>query len=146
MRCHNRLPRRWREVGRRWPKFGSSPLLERVLRLQSALSGMESDERLALELFHGRSDPEHMLVGWGSQGPVFLVRFATITYLSEIRFEFGDDRDEGSLQFVDDLVYYDGTYYGDWSLFPVTLLGNVPDLAARLQNFDHKSAVPPQTA
>ena len=29
--------------------------------------------KVALQLFHGRSDPEQQMDGWGAEGPVFLL-------------------------------------------------------------------------
>ena len=47
---------------------------------------------------------------------------------------------------VDDLVFYDGIYYGDWSVFPACLLQAEDSLTARLTTFDPHKAVLPQGA
>ena len=75
-----------------------------------------------LELFHGRkrvgTDEKGAAVyeelsDWGESGPVFgpFPYFHT-TYVCDIKFD-----DDKELRIVDDLVYYAGVYYGDWSVF-----------------------------
>lgn len=101
----------------------------------------KEEPKVALELFHGRTDPAQNLESWGEPGPVFLVQYAHVTYLSDLK--LNDDGDE--LSFVEDLVYYDGRYYGDWSVFPVELLDHKDnaDLKARVQEFDRAKAARP---
>ena len=41
------------------------------------------------------------------------------------------------------LLYYDGVYYGDWSVFPTVLLESEPTLAGRVIPFDPLKAIPP---
>ena len=67
-----------------------------------------------LKLFHGRETPDEQLDDWGKPGPIFgpFPYFHT-TYGAHITF----DHDEGYLSIVGDLVYYDGLFYGDWSVF-----------------------------
>lgn len=70
-----------------------------------------------LKLFHGRKDPVEQLNDWGEDGPVFgPFPFFHTRYGSAIRFD--PDRD-CNLTVIDDLVYYDGMFYGDWSIFDV---------------------------
>src|SRR5690606_1216474 len=68
-----------------------------------------------LKLFHGRKRPEEPLEDWGEPGPIFgpFPYFHT-TYGSSIQFVH---EVEHQLQIVGDLVYYDGMFYGDWSVF-----------------------------
>jgi hypothetical protein len=68
-----------------------------------------------LKLFHGRQRPDERLEDWGEPGPIFgpFTYFHT-TYGSSIKFV---DDEEHMFQIVDDLVYYDGNFYGDWSVF-----------------------------
>lgn len=99
--------------------------------------------QVALELFHGRSHPEQHLEDWGSQGPVFIVDYVHVTYLCEIKLGIPEPAGDGDLHFVQDLVYYDGAYYGDWSVFPAELAKSEVSLAARIAPFNPaKTAVP----
>jgi hypothetical protein len=69
---------------------------------------------LCLELFHGRESPDRQLHDWGLQGPILgPFQVIHVTYNATIRILFEND-DEFMLNFVDDLVYYDGVFYGDW--------------------------------
>jgi hypothetical protein len=91
-------------------------------------------------LFHGRTDPSEDLDNWGSKGPVFLVDYVHVTYRFDIKLGVPEPAGDGDLKFADDLVYYDGVYYGDWSVFPEALLNQEPELRLRLTTFDHKKA------
>ena len=101
-----------------------------------------NEPQVGLELFHGRTDSTQDLEGWGTQGPVFLVSYVHTTYRSDIKLGIPEPAGDGDLKIVDDLVYYDGVYYGDWSVFPVALLEREPDLARRVAPFDLKKARP----
>lgn len=72
---------------------------------------------LYIRLFHGRDYPEEELDDWGHDGPV-LGPFddMSVTYLSSIRFFEGIH--EYWVHVENDLFFYDGKYYGDWSIFP----------------------------
>lgn len=76
-----------------------------------------------LHLYHGRTDPTADMEDWGEEGPYFgPLKEVMITYLSAIRLVGLDGRDTeplttGSLLgFYDDMIYYSGVYYGDWSV------------------------------
>ena len=76
-----------------------------------------------LRLEHGRRDPEEALSDWGEDGPVFgPLRYCHITYMATIALCNLDGEATGPMtqtdpmHFVADLLYYDGMYYGDWSL------------------------------
>jgi len=99
--------------------------------------------KVAIELFHGRRAPDEKLDGWGSQGPVFIVDYVHVTYLCDIKLGISEPAGDGDLHFVEDLVFYDGVYYGDWSVFPVGLIDRDPELAARVQDFVHRKAARP---
>ena len=99
--------------------------------------------QVALELFHGRSHPDEHLDDWGSQGPVFLVDYVLVTYLSGIKLGIPEPAGDGDLHFVEDLVFYDGTYYGDWSVFPAGLTRREPSLANRIAPFNPEKAITP---
>lgn len=75
-----------------------------------------------LELFHGRKTPEEDMDDWGSKGPVFKCERVHFTYLCNLRLlnpvttdemRNSDKHDELFLAIYDDMVYYDGVFYGD---------------------------------
>jgi hypothetical protein len=72
-----------------------------------------------IELFHGRTDPKEELEDWGSPGPIFgPLQFVHTTYACDIKFNYADESQRnGWLNVTEDFVYYDGVYYGDWSVF-----------------------------
>ena len=92
--------------------------------------------KVAIELFHGRTSPDEQLETWGRQGPVFLVEYVHVTYCGDIKLGLPEPAGDGDLHYVDDLVYYDGIYYGDWSVFPQALLRREAEISARVVRFD----------
>jgi hypothetical protein len=74
---------------------------------------LEPDRKVYLYLFHGRRDVETQMDDWGESGP-FLGPFDFVhcTYGVDLK----TDQENGELQIVDGLVYYDGWFYGDWSV------------------------------
>lgn len=81
-----------------------------------------------LELYHGRQDPKEDLDDWGSEGPILgPLNSVCTTYLQTIRLlRFtdengerlsGDDIVECFMAVYDDMLYYDGVFYGDWAVF-----------------------------
>jgi hypothetical protein len=99
---------------------------------------MDAPRKVALELFHGRRDPSENLDAWGSQGPVFLVDYVHVTYLCDIKLGIPEPAGDGDLHFVEDLVYYDGVYYGDWSVFSPVILDD--EQKARVADYDAAKA------
>lgn len=85
-----------------------------------------------LSLYHGRTDPNADMNDWGTEGPVFEVDTITWTYGAISRIIFPDD-DEVWLNemIVDDMIYYDGVYYGDWSV------SSKPLYPENIQEIDH---------
>ena len=70
------------------------------------------DQKLYLRLYHGRNDPQEDLEDWGSEGPVFgPYESIQITYESHIKMHSDSGFDD--LAWQEDLVFYDGIYYGD---------------------------------
>lgn len=70
-----------------------------------------------IRLFHGRIDPEQSMDDWGSDGPVFgPYKFAHTTYSSTLKLGRSDE-DCHELYLYEDMPYYNGVYYGDWSIF-----------------------------
>lgn len=102
--------------------------------------------KVAIELFHGRTNPYEQLEAWGCHGPVFLVEYVHVTYAGDIKLGLPEPAGDGDLHYVKDLVYYDGIYYGDWSVFPEALLRREPEIKARLARFDATLAVRPDIA
>ena len=70
-----------------------------------------------LKLFHGRKDPTEDMDDWGSEGPIFgPYNYIHTTYAHHIKMGRNLDRADELLT-LDDLIYYDGMFYGDWSVF-----------------------------
>ena len=87
---------------------------------------------LYIRLFHGRNHKDEDLDDWGFDGPIFgPYDFVHTTYACHIR--MGDAHE---LRIVEDMVFYDGKYYGDWSVFE-----NIKD--GTLQEYDSNKATPP---
>lgn len=100
-------------------------------------------KQVALQLFHGRKRPDEDLDDWGMPGPVFLVEYVHVTYGHDLKLGIPEPAGGGDLRFVDDLVYYDGAYYGDWSVFSASLLRKDDSLATRIVPYDASKAIPP---
>lgn len=97
-----------------------------------------------LELFHGRKTLAEQLDDWGTEGPILgPLKFVHTTYATDIKLETADGRD-GLLHVVGeempDLLYYDETYYGDWSVFGEEILRNNPALRGRIEQFNPTKA------
>ena len=78
---------------------------------------------LYLHLFHGRNSPEEELEDWGEDGPyIGPLKSVHVTYLSTLHVEFEAGftslcHGEGDpLFFHQDLLYFKGKYYGDWTV------------------------------
>jgi hypothetical protein len=67
-----------------------------------------------LHLYHGRTDPAASLEDWGSEGPTFATQGIHVTYTAHIALR---EPANGELWFYEDMLYYDGVYYGDWTLW-----------------------------
>lgn len=89
-----------------------------------------------LELLHGRTDPAQSLNDWGMEGPVFgPLTYAHTTYAFDIKLGNAEEGGIGDLTWnASNLVYYDGVYYGDVSVFDESLLSN--RLRGRVRPFD----------
>ena len=73
-----------------------------------------------IHLFHGRKDPAEQLEDWGEDGPVLgPFRWVHTTYACDIKLGSPEAKGDavGSLYVVEDMAYYDGIWYGDWSVF-----------------------------
>ena len=100
-----------------------------------------SESNLYFRLFHGRVLLDKNMEDWGTDGPVFgpLV-FVHTTYRDTIHLGFASqNRDPRDLYVVEDCVYYDGAYYGDWSAF-------ISDKREMTEPYQRLKADVPQTA
>lgn len=98
-----------------------------------------------LHVFHGRDSTNESMDDWGFDGPVIgPLQYVHTTYACEIKFACSGDvadkffpdlvkRDreagigpghefEGQLPICGDCLYYQGKFYGDWSVFGPELL------------------------
>lgn len=101
-----------------------------------------------LELFHGRKDPHEDMPDWGSQGPVFgPLAWVHTTYAFHIKLGYPPDFPFRDLQIISELVYYDGVYYGDWSVFPESTfkehMSDANNFGGRLVTYNENLAKPP---
>ena len=78
-----------------------------------------------IQLLHGRNHPDEELNDWGFDGPTLgPIEWIHITYNSTINIKFeGEDNptdicntEEDGICLTPDMFYYDGKYYGDWSI------------------------------
>ena len=78
---------------------------------------------LYIRLFHGRTDPEQDMDDWGTDGPIFgpYIHVHT-TYSSMLRLGRTDGNCDELHVHKKDMLYYDGVYYGDWSVFNAQVL------------------------
>jgi hypothetical protein len=69
-------------------------------------------------LFHGRRSIEEDMDDWGESGPTFgPFPYFHVTYAFECKCD-----DDVIFNVVKDCIYYDGMYYGDWSVVSHTSL------------------------
>ena len=73
--------------------------------------------KLYLQLYHGRKDPAEQMDDWGFTGPAFGPLTCVVqTYCTTLRLH-GDVHQELWFEHCDDMVFWDGAYYGDMSIF-----------------------------
>lgn len=103
-----------------------------------------------LRLYHGRKDPQENLGDWGSEGPTFgPYASVQVTYGSHIKMHTGSGFDD--LNWHEDLIYYDGIFYGDLEMFsaeeaPKTLpyeteKSKIPHKKTEKENNDESKAI-----
>lgn len=78
-----------------------------------------------LQLLHGRRHPDQQMDDWGPDGPCFgPLDWVHITYNTTIGI-CGEGDNEGTgpmlgindpMYFVEDMIFYEGMYYGDWEV------------------------------
>ena len=74
--------------------------------------------KMYLRLFHGRTDPDQEMDDWGFAGPVFgpLAHYV-MTYCCNLRLHAENGDGEIWLNVADDLIQWEGSYYGDMAVF-----------------------------
>ena len=74
--------------------------------------------RLYARLFHGRSDPNQHMDGWGFDGPVFgPLSSVALTYLQHLRLFWTSCQQEADIRTTNGLLSWDGSYFGDLYIF-----------------------------
>ena len=91
------------------------------------------EHKMTLHLYHGRTDVDKDMDDWGTEGPLLYVDCVIVTYSDSIRLQFTGQDDLEFLHeyIVKDCFYYDGVYYGDWSVQPLEstrAMGATPEL------------------
>lgn len=81
---------------------------------------------LYLAVFHGRVDPSANMLGWGENGPLIgPLKHVHTVYAGTVHIEFenleaarryGLDDTGYMFEMHDDMLVFDGKYYGDWSV------------------------------
>jgi hypothetical protein len=76
----------------------------------------KGEKELFIRLFHGRKDPGQDMEDWGFEGPIFGPYIGICgVYCNWINLTKADGRLD-MLRIHEDLVFYDGCYYGDWCI------------------------------
>ena len=97
---------------------------------------------LYIRLFHGRTDPNQNMDDWGSDGPVFgPYQYAHTTYQRCLKLGKPDGNCDKLYIVGPDMVFYDGVYYGDWSVFGENEL---KEDGLELPTYDPAKAKPPK--
>ena len=93
---------------------------------------------LYIKLFHGRKNTNESLDDWGSEGPIFgPYVYIHTTYVRHIKMGMNPDCVD-ELFTTDDLIYYDGVYYGDWRVFTDDVMKK--EDSSLMQKYDHQKA------
>lgn len=95
-----------------------------------------------LELLHGRKSPREQLDDWGEDGPILgPLRWVHTTYATDVKCCPHGEVDGIALPVVEDLLHYDGMFYGDWSVIGQDVLDeNRKEFKKRLQQVDEAKA------
>jgi len=97
---------------------------------------------LYIRLFHGRTDPKQEMDDWGSDGPILgPYKFAHTTYSSILKLGKPDGSCDELYIVGPDMVFYDGVFYGDWSVFGEA---EFKQDNFELSNYDPAKAKPPK--
>lgn len=101
-----------------------------ILRCHAHKSPIEAG--MYLMLLHGRATLDEEMNDWGKDGPwIGPLKWFHSTYMTSISlgFENGqmveclmkNDTPAAPIFFSDDMIYFEGMYYGDWEIQQVTL-------------------------
>lgn len=105
-----------------------------------------------LELFHGTESPDRsQLDGWGEQGPILgPLAYVHTTCAGDLKCcplvgkNQPDESTCANLQVTCEcLLYYDGVYYGDWSVTDGEWAKQSRENRRRFKQVDTHKAVPP---
>ncbi len=97
---------------------------------------------LYIRLFHGRIDPEKEMDDWGTDGPIFgPYNFVHTTYKSYISLGKVDGNCDSLYVHESDMIYYEGVYYGDWSVFDADIFNKSK---YQISVFEQNNAKPAQ--
>jgi hypothetical protein len=92
-----------------------------------------------LKLFSGRRSIDEQMRTFGTPGPVLgPFPFMQTAYGDRMKF----DRSV-VVELVQGLIYYDGTFYGGWSVIDGDTVCRSEDLQQRLETFEPSKAVQP---
>lgn len=94
-----------------------------------------------IQLLHGRKTPDEELNGWGPDGPVLgPFDYFHSTYFTNMVFACMDEDKVWNLadSKVEELVHYDGMYYGD---FEITSGGGLKCPLDHIEDFDPEKAM-----
>ncbi len=75
----------------------------------------QRQNRLALRLENGRKNPAETMSDWGFSGPTLSIDWFHWTYNATLRIGFADGSEQ-DLSLVNDLIEYQGNYYGDFDI------------------------------
>ncbi len=74
--------------------------------------------KMYLRLYHGRTDPAQEMDGWGAEGPTFGPLSCYVhTYCTTFRIHGDCSTSEVWLERYDDMIRWDGCFYGDMEVF-----------------------------
>ena len=78
---------------------------------------------LYLFMYHGRKTPDQEMNDWGENGPhIGPLTYCSVTCCQAIALGFADGYETGEcfshvgFGIHDDLLFFDGMYYGDWEI------------------------------
>lgn len=104
-----------------------------------------SKEGVYLKLFHGRKTvDEDMDSDWGEQGPILgPLDYVHTTYAATIHCLAVNQQYDVDLTVVEDCIYYNGWFYGDWSVTTAAQLQSQTDMVEQID--EAKAKVPPKS-
>jgi len=74
--------------------------------------------KIYLRLYHGRNDPDQEMDDWGFAGPTFGPLSSYVhTYCRTFRIHGDGDSSEVWLETHDDMIRWNGCFYGDMEVF-----------------------------